>query len=107
MAYWGEAGRILFARRGGHLPDANPGMATAAELVERYEAASEAAATDLPFFEAMATAKLAVICAGSMHRMTDQSTERGRRRGARHQPGRRGRAPAERRSPRWAGSSAR
>jgi aminoglycoside phosphotransferase (APT) family kinase protein len=76
MAYWGEAGRILFAGRGGHLPDANPGMATAAELVERYETAGDAAATDLPFFEAMATAKLAVICAGSMHRMTDQSPER-------------------------------
>jgi aminoglycoside phosphotransferase (APT) family kinase protein len=75
LAYWGEAGRILFARRGGHLPDANPGMATAAELVKRYEGATGAAAADLPFYEAMATAKLAVICAGSMHRMTDQSEQ--------------------------------
>jgi aminoglycoside phosphotransferase (APT) family kinase protein len=76
LAYWGAAGRLLFAGRGGHLPDANPGMASAAELVGHYEAATGAAATDLPFFEAMATAKLAVICAGSLHRMTDQSEER-------------------------------
>jgi len=76
LAYWGEAGRLLFARRGGHLPDANQGMASAPELVDRYEAAAGASATDLPFFEAMATAKLAVICAGSMQRMTDQSDER-------------------------------
>ena len=75
LAYWGAAGRLLFARRGGHLPDANPGMASAADLVERYAAATGVAPAELAFFEAMATAKLAVICAGSMHRMTNHSAE--------------------------------
>jgi aminoglycoside phosphotransferase (APT) family kinase protein len=75
LAYWGEAGRLLFARRGGHLPDANPGMASAADLVARYEERAGALVGDLAFFEAMATAKLAVICAGSIHRVTDQSDE--------------------------------
>ena len=76
LAYWGAAGRVLIASRGGHLPDANPGMAGADELVARYEAATGALADELPFFEAMATAKLAVICAGSMLRNTDQSEDR-------------------------------
>ena len=76
LAYWGDAGRMLFAGRGGHLPDANRGMATASELVDRYVAVVGAPATDLAFYEAMATAKLAVICAGSIHRVTDQSEER-------------------------------
>ena len=76
LAYWGAAGRVLIASRGGHLPDANPGMAGADELVSRYEAAIGERADDLPFFEAMATAKLAVICAGAMLRATDQSEER-------------------------------
>jgi aminoglycoside phosphotransferase (APT) family kinase protein len=76
LAYWGAAGRVLIASRGGHLPDANPGMASAEELVSRYEAATGELADDLPFFEAMATAKLAVICAGAMLRATDQSEDR-------------------------------
>ncbi len=76
MAYWGAAGRVLIATRGGHLPDANPGMATAAELLERYESRLGSTAGDVAFFEAMATAKLAVICAGSLHRNTEQSEER-------------------------------
>ena len=76
VAYWGEAGRLLFARRGGHLPDANPGMISSAELVSVYEEATGAPARDVPFFEAMATAKLAVICAGSLLRAEDQSDER-------------------------------
>ena len=75
LAYWGEAGRLLFARRGGHLPDANPGMLTRAEVVAVYEEASGAAADGVAFFEAMATAKLAVICAGSLLRADDQSEE--------------------------------
>ncbi len=76
LAYWGEAGRLLFARRGGHLPDANPGMAGRDELVAAYEDAGGARAADLAFFEAMATAKLAVICAGSMLRAEDQTEGR-------------------------------
>ncbi len=76
VAYWGEAGRLLFARRGGHLPDANPGMVDRAELVAVYEEGAGAPARDLAFFEAMATAKLAVICAGSLLRADDQSEER-------------------------------
>jgi aminoglycoside phosphotransferase (APT) family kinase protein len=76
LAYWGAAGRLLFARRGGHLPDANPGMIDRVELVAVYEEETGAPATDVGFFEAMATAKLAVICAGSMLRADDQSAER-------------------------------
>ncbi|HVM64246.1 MAG TPA: phosphotransferase family protein [Acidimicrobiales bacterium] len=76
LAYWGEAGRLLFARRGGHLPDANPGMISRAQLVSLYEEASGAPAHDVGFFEAMATAKLAVICAGALLRADDQSEER-------------------------------
>ncbi|HZQ58073.1 MAG TPA: phosphotransferase family protein [Acidimicrobiales bacterium] len=75
LAYWGEAGRLLWERRGGHLPDANPGMLSRAEVVAAYEAAAGAPATDVAFFEAMATAKLAVICAGSLLRADDQSDE--------------------------------
>jgi len=76
LAYWGDAGRILFARRGGHLPDANPGMIGSDEVVAVYEGATGASAGDVGFFEAMATAKLAVICAGSLLRAEDQSEER-------------------------------
>jgi aminoglycoside phosphotransferase (APT) family kinase protein len=76
LAYWGEAGRLLFARRGGHLPDANPGMISRAELVSLYEETARAPAHDVGFFEAMATAKLAVICAGALLRADDQSDER-------------------------------
>jgi len=75
LAYWGEAGRLLWERRGGHLPDANPGMLSRAEVVAVYEEAAGAPATDVAFFEAMATAKLAVICAGSLLRADDQSDE--------------------------------
>ena len=75
LAYWGDAGRLLFARRGGHLPDANPGMLSRADVVAVYEEASGAPARDVAFFEAMATAKLAVICAGSLLRADDQSEE--------------------------------
>ena len=76
LAYWGEAGRLLFSRRGGHLPDANPGMVGRDELVAVYEDATGTPAKDLAFFEAMATAKLSVICAGSMLRADDQSKAR-------------------------------
>jgi aminoglycoside phosphotransferase (APT) family kinase protein len=75
LAYWGDAGRLLFARRGGHLPDANPGMLTSGDMIGVYEAASGSTAADVAFFEAMATAKLAVICAGSLLRAEDQSDE--------------------------------
>jgi len=73
LAYWGSAGRLMSARRGGHLSDANAGLPTAAELVARYEQATGEEARDLPFYVALATAKLAVICAGSALRMADQS----------------------------------
>jgi aminoglycoside phosphotransferase (APT) family kinase protein len=51
-------------------------MVDRAELVAVYEEGAGAPARDLAFFEAMATAKLAVICAGSLLRADDQSEER-------------------------------
>jgi aminoglycoside phosphotransferase (APT) family kinase protein len=75
LAYWGSAGRLLWERRGGHLPDANPGMLSRDDIIATYEDATGAPATHVAFFEAMATAKLAVICAGSLLRADDQSEE--------------------------------
>jgi 5,6-dimethylbenzimidazole synthase len=73
LAYWGAAGQLLSARRGGHLPDANAGLPTGPELIARYAAATGDPADGLSFYIALATAKLAVICAGSLLRATDQS----------------------------------
>ncbi|OHV39359.1 hypothetical protein BCD49_11825 [Pseudofrankia sp. EUN1h] len=93
LSYWGDAGRVLWAGRGGHLADANPAMPSATDLVERYaltsaaladtSAAADAAPSDsedestptveatlrhLPYYEVLATVKLAVIVAGAARR---------------------------------------
>ncbi|MFI6581885.1 phosphotransferase family protein [Embleya sp. NPDC050493] len=93
LAYWGPAGRLLFAERGGHLPDANPGLPTAPELVAEYRAATAESATGwaldpaagraaelsvrhIPFWEAFAVIKLAIVCAGALRRGTNASGAR-------------------------------
>jgi aminoglycoside phosphotransferase (APT) family kinase protein len=83
LAYWGPAGRLLNAYRGGHLPDANPALPDRGELVaayvEAYEsarpatrgdsgAARNAPVDELAYYERFAVVKLAVICAGAMAR---------------------------------------
>ncbi|WP_406282876.1 phosphotransferase family protein [Embleya sp. NBC_00896] len=73
LAYWGPAGRLLFAARGGHLPDANPGLPAAADLVAEYHAASELKVRHVPFWEAFAVIKLAIVCAGALRRVADPS----------------------------------
>lgn len=88
LAYWGDAGRVMWQGRGGHLADANPGFPSSAELVERYAATSaaladarggEAAAGEdalrlVPYYEVLATVKLAVIAAGAIRRMPPGDT---------------------------------
>ncbi|MFI1378736.1 phosphotransferase family protein [Embleya sp. NPDC020886] len=83
LAYWGPAGRLLFAERGGHLPDANPGLPTARELVAQYRAATaeqgpaiELSIRHIPFWEAFAVIKLAIVCAGALRRGTNASGAR-------------------------------
>ncbi|MET7300479.1 phosphotransferase family protein [Embleya sp. NPDC005575] len=83
LAYWGPAGRLLFAERGGHLPDANPGLPTARELVAEYRTATaeQTSATELnirhiPFWEAFAVIKLAIVCAGALRRGANASGAR-------------------------------
>ena len=68
LTYWGPAGRLLFAGRGGHLPDANPALPSAAELVEAYEEARGEPVRDIAVYQAFAAVKLAVICAGAAAR---------------------------------------
>jgi len=76
LAYWGPAGRLLFAERGGHLPDANPALPTRDDLVAAYNAASAREPRSVPFWEAFAAIKLAIICAGALRRVADSSSER-------------------------------
>lgn len=79
LAYWGPAGRLLFAERGGHLPDANPGLPSAGELVSEYaETARRFTGIELnirhiPFWEAFAVIKLAIVCAGALRRGANPS----------------------------------
>jgi aminoglycoside phosphotransferase (APT) family kinase protein len=75
LAYWGPAGRLLFAGRGGHLPDANPGLPSAAELVREYHRAGELRMRHIPFWTSFAVIKLAIICAGALRRVADPTTE--------------------------------
>nr|WP_237534391.1 phosphotransferase family protein [Streptomyces sp. SID3343] len=75
LAYWGAAGRLLFADRGGHLPDAAPGMPSAAELVREYHTAGELRVRHIPFWESFAVIKLAIICAGALRRVADPTAE--------------------------------
>lgn len=76
LAYWGPAGRLLFAERGGHLPDANPALPTRADLIAAYALASGEEPRSVPFWEAFAAIKLAIICAGALRRVADSSTDR-------------------------------
>jgi aminoglycoside phosphotransferase (APT) family kinase protein len=75
LAYWGPAGRLLFAGRGGHLPDANPGLPSAAELVREYHTVGELTIRHIPFWETFAVLKLAIICAGALRRVADPTAE--------------------------------
>jgi aminoglycoside phosphotransferase (APT) family kinase protein len=79
LAYWGPAGRLLNAHRGGHLPDANPALPSRAELVEAYEETGGAPVRDLAYYERFAVVKLAVICAGALARAKAPEPERVRR----------------------------
>jgi len=76
LAYWGPAGRLLFAERGGHLPDANPALPTRDDLVAAYTVAGTREPRSVPFWEAFAAIKLAIICAGALRRVADSSPER-------------------------------
>ncbi|GCD95213.1 phosphotransferase family protein [Embleya hyalina] len=102
LAYWGPAGRLLAAGRGGHAPDANPGLPTTEGLLaaylaecavagrgaggstaaERGAAGADHVARDelnirhIPFWEAFAVIKLAIVCAGALGRAADPSGER-------------------------------
>ncbi|MFI1578527.1 phosphotransferase family protein [Embleya sp. NPDC020630] len=98
LAYWGPAGRLLAAGRGGHAPDAHPGLPTADGLLAAYlaeRAAAERAADGadrsardelntrhIPFWEAFAVIKLAIVCAGALGRAADPSGERRQRIGS-------------------------
>lgn len=68
LAYWGPAGRLLNAHRGGHLPDANAELGDRAALVAAYRAADGAPVDELAYYERFAVVKLACICAGSLAR---------------------------------------
>ncbi|MDI2128114.1 phosphotransferase family protein [Yinghuangia seranimata] len=76
LAYWGAAGRLLNAHRGGHLPDANAALPGRDELVEAYVETTGAPLPDLAFYERFAVVKLAVICAGSLARAAAPDRER-------------------------------
>ena len=75
MAYWGDAGRLLFERRGGHPRDAQSAFPDTDALLDRYAATSGQSVDDVAYYELLATVKLAVICAGALHRMTDDQQE--------------------------------
>ena len=75
LAYWGPAGRLLSERRGGHLLDANPALPSAEQVLARYEAASGRPVPEVGYYELLATVKLAVICAGALHRLPDGAQE--------------------------------
>lgn len=75
MAYWGAAGRLLSERRGGHLRDAQLAFPDTDALVERYATTSGQPVDNVAYYELLATVKLAVICAGALHRMTDDQQE--------------------------------
>lgn len=76
LAYWGPAGRLLNAHRGGHLPDANPALPSAEQLVEAYRETGGAPVHDLAYYERFAVVKLAVICAGALARASGREPER-------------------------------
>jgi aminoglycoside phosphotransferase (APT) family kinase protein len=103
VMYWGEVGRLMWASRGGHLADANPAMPATEEIVDRYalrmasvtekateaelvfgaapglpadtDAPIEAALRHLPYYEVLATTKLAVIVAGAARRQQDPTAD--------------------------------
>jgi aminoglycoside phosphotransferase (APT) family kinase protein len=75
MAYWGAAGRLLSERRGGHLRDAQPAFPDTDALIDRYAATSGQPVDNVAYYELLATVKLAVICAGALHRMTDDQQD--------------------------------
>ncbi|MCF2533471.1 phosphotransferase family protein [Yinghuangia soli] len=79
LAYWGPAGRLLNAHRGGHLPDANPALPSRAELVDAYEETGGTPVRELAYYERFAVVKLAVICAGALARAKAPEPERVRR----------------------------
>jgi aminoglycoside phosphotransferase (APT) family kinase protein len=75
MAYWGDAGRLLFERRGGHPRDAQTAFPNTDQLLDRYATTSGQSVDDVAYYELLATVKLAVICAGALHRMTEDQQE--------------------------------
>lgn len=79
LAYWGPAGRLLNAHRGGHLPDANAALPDREALVEAYAEASGRPVPDLAYYERFAVVKLAVICAGALARAKSPDAARVRR----------------------------
>ncbi|WTW97277.1 phosphotransferase family protein [Streptomycetaceae bacterium NBC_01309] len=79
LAYWGPAGRLLNAYRGGHLPDANAALPDRGALVEAYTEAVGRPVPDLGYYERFAVVKLAVICAGALARAKSPEPERVRR----------------------------
>lgn len=68
-AYWGDVGELLWSRRAPQPHRAHAGFPGVDDLLARYAAASGRDLSDIAFYEALATFKLAVITEGAHARI--------------------------------------
>jgi aminoglycoside phosphotransferase (APT) family kinase protein len=79
LAYWGDVGARMWRDRGTQPHRANPGFASADDLVARYEASSGRDLEHLDFYIVLAAYKLAVIAEGARARLGATDPEGARR----------------------------
>jgi aminoglycoside phosphotransferase (APT) family kinase protein len=72
--YWGEIAESIWTGTQAHR--ANAGFGTTGEMLERYALSSGRDLTDIDFYVALATFKMAVIIAGARVRIQDADIER-------------------------------
>lgn len=79
LAYWGEAGELVWRDRAPQAHRGGSGYPDADKLAERYATRTGDDLAEIDFYRALATLKLAVICEGAVRRVAVTSPERARR----------------------------